>query len=290
MPSVSTLTAAEAAHRLLSALNAGVDVVSFTILTHVDPAAIGRRVLWEGQELVGSFQDERADEATCALARAGLSGETDARAGLQEITFSDGSSATLYMEVQRPPSEMVIVGAGHLAQPLSTLGSQLGLEVLVLDDRPEFATRERFPEAREVKRVDFADPFQTVPLHRWSHVLLVTRGHRYDYECLRKVLQHDPLPRYVGMIGSRRRVRATFQALLDEGFSRELLAQVRAPIGLDIGAETPAEIAVAVAAEIVQFWRGGSCRPLQEVENVLQRFSRESKPGAQDGLPGGSGP
>jgi xanthine dehydrogenase accessory factor len=290
MPLVSTLTAAEAAQRLLSALDAGMDAVSFTIIAHPDPSAIGRRVLWEGQELIGSFQDERADEVISALARAGLSGETEARSGLQEIPFSDGSSATVYLEVQRPPSEMVIVGAGHLAQPLSTLGTQLGLEVLVLDDRPEFATRERFPEAREVKRVDFTDPFRTIPLHRWSHVLLVTRGHRYDFECLRKVLQHDPLPRYVGMIGSRRRVRATFRALLEEGFSRELLAQVRAPIGLDIGAETPAEIAVAVAAEIIQFWRGGSCRPLQEVEDILRRFSSHSGPSAPDELPGGSRP
>jgi xanthine dehydrogenase accessory factor len=141
-----------------------------------------------------------------------------------------------------------------------------------LDDRPQFATRERFPEADEVRSVDLGDPFADIPLHRWSHVVLVTRGHRYDYECLRKVLERSPLPGYIGMIGSRRRVRATFDALLEEGFQRELLARVHAPIGLDLGGDTPAEIAVSVAAEIVHHWNGGSGQPLSEKERILERF------------------
>jgi len=82
----------------------------------------------------------------------------------------------------------------------------------------------------------------------------------------------EPLPGYIGMIGSRRRVRATFEALLEEGFSRDLLDQVRAPIGMDIGGQTPAEIAISVAAELVHMWRGGSGRPKSEVERILERF------------------
>jgi xanthine dehydrogenase accessory factor len=101
---------------------------------------------------------------------------------------------------------------------------------------------------------------------------LVTRGHRYDYECLKKVLEEDPLPSYVGMIGSRRRVKATFTHLLREGIPRAKLEQVKAPIGLDIGGETPAEIALSVAAEIVLHWRGGTGAPLKDAENVLDRF------------------
>jgi xanthine dehydrogenase accessory factor len=109
-------------------------------------------------------------------------------------------------------------------------------------------------------------------------VLLVTRGHRYDFECLRKVLLSEPLPGYIGMIGSRRRVRATFQALLEEGFSRDLLDQVRAPIGLDIGGQTPAEIAISVAAELVHLWRGGTGRPKREEERILERFFDDQDP------------
>jgi xanthine dehydrogenase accessory factor len=177
-----------------------------------------------------------------------------------------------YLELHHPRPELVVVGAGHVARPLCTLGSLLGLRVSVLDDRPDFATRERFPEADEVADVDFADPFRDRPFHPWTHLVLVTRGHRYDYECLRKVLTGGDEPGFIGMIGSRRRVRATFQALLEEGVPRERLGRVHSPIGLDLGAETPEEIAVSVAAELVHHWRGGSGRPLREVASVLERF------------------
>jgi xanthine dehydrogenase accessory factor len=267
------LSPAQTAAHLLSAMEAGEKAAVLVVISHPDPTWVGSRVLLRGAVQVGSFQDPAADCAAMELAREGLSGDPGVLPGLHMLPLASGKEAAVYLELHHPTAEMVIVGAGHLAQPLCTLGALLGLRVRVLDDRPEFATRERFPEAHEVRRVDFLDPFAAGRLHPWSHVLLVTRGHRYDFECLRKVLRHEPLPGYVGMIGSRRRVRATFDALLQEGFSRDLLSHVRAPIGLDIGGETPAEIAVSVAAEIVQLWRGGSGRPLRDAERVLDRFS-----------------
>ena len=272
-------------------MEAGEKAAILAIISHPDPTVQGGRiVLREGGERLGSFEDPLVDEGAVALATRGLSGDPKVLVGLHSLPMTGSRETTVYLELHHPTEELVIVGAGHLAQPLCTLGHLLGLRVRVLDDRPEFATRERFPEAHEVQKVDFSDPFADRKLHPWSHVLLVTRGHRYDFECLRKVLQHDPLPGYVGMIGSRRRVRATFDALLEEGFSREILAEVRAPIGLDIGAETPAEIAVSVAAEIVESWRGGSCKPMREVERVLERLSsggpaKASKPTESEDTP-----
>lgn len=266
------LSPAQAAAHLLSAMEAGEKAAVLVIVSHPDPTRVGGRVLLRGAEQLGSFQDPAADAAAIELAKEGLSGSPKVLSELHTLPLESGDEAVVYLELHHPPAEMVIVGAGHLAQPLCTLGALLGLRVRVLDDRPEFATRERFPEAHEVRRVDFSDPFAAGKLHPWSHVLLVTRGHRYDFECLREVLQHEPLPGYVGMIGSRRRVRATFDALLQEGFSRDLLRHVRAPIGLDIGGETPAEIAVSVAAEMVQLWRGGSGLPMKDAEGVLERF------------------
>jgi xanthine dehydrogenase accessory factor len=263
-------------------MEAGQKAAVLVVISHPDSGRIGGRVLLAGSQLEGSFQDPVADAAALRLAEDGLSGKPGILPGLHPLPLAEGGEAVVYLELHHPPAEMVIVGAGHLAQPLCTLGALLGLRVRVLDDRPEFATRERFPEAQEVRRVDFSDPFADGKLHPWSHVLLVTRGHRYDFECLRKVLQHDPLPGYVGMIGSRRRVRATFDALLREGFSHDLLSRVRAPIGLDIGGETPAEIAVSVAAELVQLWRGGSGRPLKDAERVLERFSSTRTKGTQE--------
>jgi xanthine dehydrogenase accessory factor len=155
---------------------------------------------------------------------------------------------------------------------MAALGAMLGLRVWVLDDRPDFATRERFPDAYRVVRADFSDPFRDVPIHAGTHVLLVTRGHRYDYDCLVRVLREEVMPAYIGMIGSRRRVRATFVQLLEDGLPRDRLDTIHAPVGLDIGAETPEEIAVAVAAELVQARRGGSGASLREVERVAERY------------------
>jgi xanthine dehydrogenase accessory factor len=268
-------TASEVASKVLQAMEWGIPAAVFVVTDHPDSTQIGRRLYLAAEESLGSLGDPAADEAARDLAVKGLRSDSAILPGLHSVPLAGEAQAEVYLELHHPPVELVIVGAGHLAQPLCTLGALLGMEVFVLDDRPDFATKERFPEAAEVRSVDFSRPFEDAPLHPWSHVLLVTRGHRYDYECLRMVLEGDADPAYIGMIGSRRRVKATFKALLEEGVSRERLRTVRAPIGLDLGAETPAEIAVAVAAELVQVWRGGSGRPLQEKESVLDRLLPE---------------
>jgi len=200
-----------------------------------------------------------------------------ARDGVRRVRDGSGD-VELYLEIRRAVQELVVVGAGHIAQPMAHLGAILGYRVTVLDDRPDFATRERFPDAHRLIRADFADPFKDVPIHGRSHLLLVTRGHKYDYECLVRALAHEPPPAYIGMIGSRRRVRATYVQLLDEGIDRSLLDRIHAPVGLDIGAETPEEIAVAVAAELVMLARGGTGGSLKDVERIVERFFPESDP------------
>ena len=257
---------------LLEALQDGENAAVLVALTHPDPSRIGSRILVAGPRTHGTLWDVQADHEGVALARRALGGDPQLLPGTYGLSARGGADIQVFLEIHHPHWELVIVGAGHVAQPLCTLGALLGLRVTVLDDRPQFATRERFPEAEIVREVDFSDPFAGIPLHRWSHVVLVTRGHKYDYQCLRSVLMEDALPGYVGMIGSRRRVRATFDALLTEGIPREKLEAVHAPIGLDLGSETPGEIAVSVAAELVHHWRGGTGRPLSELEHILERF------------------
>jgi xanthine dehydrogenase accessory factor len=106
--------------------------------------------------------------------------------------------------------------------------------------------------------------------------VLVTRGHRYDFEALRRLLLGAALPAYVGMVGSRRRVRAALEQLVREGIPRERLLRVHAPIGLDIGAETPEEIALAIMAEIVRVRRGGTGASLRDRERVMERWLRDT--------------
>jgi len=242
--------------------------ILLTLSPHAPVPAPGQSPLPPGAEISGTFGSSDVDAAVGDQAKVAAAG---APGGLMVVPGPHGE-IEYFVEVHHPTPELLIVGAGHIARPLATLGTLLGFEVTVVDDRPDFATRERFPGATRVVRVDFTDPFRDVPIGPHTHVVLVTRGHRYDYECLRHVLRMEARPAYLGMIGSRRRVRATFAKLLDEGIDRARIESVRAPIGLDLGGQTPAEIALSVAAEIVCLARGGSAVPLHDRARVLERF------------------
>jgi xanthine dehydrogenase accessory factor len=271
-----TLHAAEASELLLSTAEKGGTAVVVVVVGGGMDSAVGRRIALRRlgpraeAEVTGSLGSHALDREAISVMEQSL---TDPRVGDGLRHVEVGSVAVeLYLEIRRPIQDLIVVGAGHIAQPLSRMGAALGFRVTVLDDRPDFATRERFPEAYRVTEADFSDPFADVPIHERSHILLVTRGHKYDYECLIRALRMDPLPGYIGMIGSRRRVRATYVQLLEDGIEPELLEYIHAPVGLDIGAETPEEIAIAVAAELVMVRRGGSGASLKGVERVAERF------------------
>lgn len=272
-----TLDAASAAALALDAVEAGTAAATLLLLSGHDAGArIVLLVDASGAERVyGGLGDATLDALALERAREALA-DPRHRDGVATVERGE-AEVELYVEVRRPVLDLVIVGAGHIARPMARMGADLGYRTWVLDDRPEFATRERFPEAHAVLRADFADPFRDVPLRANTHLLLVTRGHRYDYDCLVRALHVDPPPAYIGMIGSRRRVRATFVQLLEDGIPHERLGTIHAPVGLDIGAETPEEIAVAVAAELVKVRRGGSGASLRDLERVAERFFKQTE-------------
>ncbi len=272
---MSKLPAADVAELLLATAESGGSAAAAVVVRAVRTGMTGRRLAVtrtadHREGLHGTLGTPDLDAAAVAALREALD-NSRSRDGLRTIR-TDGEAYELYVEVRRPVQELIVVGAGHIAQPMAHIGALIGFKVIVLDDRPDFATRERFPDADRVVRGDFSDPFADIPLHERSHLLLVTRGHKYDYDCLVRALRADPPPAYIGMIGSRRRVRATFVQLVDEGFSMDLIERIHAPVGLDIGAETPEEIAVAVAAELIMIRRGGTGLPLRGVERIAERF------------------
>ena len=281
-PGNKPLTAVEATAEVLAAQEArhpmALVVGVSGSLELVGARVVVRQAKGGAKSLVGSFGDAVLDDGTLALGTQRLEEHRASTKGLYELKSASGSTVQVYVEVHYPQPDLVIVGAGHIAQPLCSMGALMGFRVIVVDDRPDFATRERFPEAERIVRVDFMDPFADIPIHSTSHIVLVTRGHKYDFECLRHLLKTEVEPPYVGMIGSRRRIRAAFSQLQGEGMPKDRLSRVRAPVGLDIGAETPVEIAVAVAAEIVLQWRGGTGVPMAEQERILERFFKESEP------------
>lgn len=148
-----------------------------------------------------------------------------------------------------PRCRLIIVGGGHIGQAVARLATDLEFEVWVVDDRESYVSEERFPTVS--KRI--AGPCQQVlpelDVDADTYCLIVTRGHNHDQEALFKLVNRGA--RYVGMIGSRRKIRKIFEDIVDEGIPREVLSQVYAPVGIDIGSQTVAEIAISIAAELI---------------------------------------
>lgn len=260
----------EAARAVLAAREGGRSVA---LVGRVDEQGGGLRVLvFDDGEARGTLGDAALDTAARDIGAQLLRASEDSAWTLE----SPDGSATLYAEVHRRPARLFVVGAGHIGLALARTGVLVGLPVVVLDDREELVAEARFPEAASVHRMDFSDPFADRTPTPADFVVLVTRAHKYDYDCLRALLDGDAVPRYIGMVGSRRRVRAAFRQLLDTGVSRERLAAIYAPIGVEIGAETPEEIALSIAAEVVAVRRGvEAAGSLRNTERVLERLLPE---------------
>ena len=164
-----------------------------------------------------------------------------------------GGTLEVFVEPILPPALLYLFGAGHVALNTCKTASLAGFDVIVTDDRSSYASKERFPDAREVHALDFEEATKKLDPNESSYIVIVTRGHRDDMRILRWAVQTRA--RYVGMIGSTRKVIEIFKALQAEGLPANLFDRVYAPIGIDIGAVTPEEIAVAVTAELIAIRR-----------------------------------
>jgi len=164
-----------------------------------------------------------------------------------------GGNMEVFVEPIAPEPCLYIFGGGHISLFLAKLGKMVGFKVVVVDDRPEFANPERFPEADEVIAQDLLLTFPGLTINKSSYIAIVTRGHLQDETALEWALNTDAA--YIGIIGSRKKNQAIFTHLQSKGVTTKRLEKVHAPIGLDINAETPEEIAVSIIAEIVQVRR-----------------------------------
>ncbi|KRE99394.1 hypothetical protein ASG89_27940 [Paenibacillus sp. Soil766] len=166
-----------------------------------------------------------------------------------------------FVDVYPQPLHVIVAGAGHVAKPLVEMGKKLGLSITVICDRPQFANFEQFPWADEVVCSPYTEYFRNLDITDNPYILLLTRGHQFDVAILREILQL-PVP-YIGMIGSRRRISGVFSQL-HEDFPNIGFQNIYAPIGLDIGAQTPEEIAISVLAEILKVKNQKSGKSLNE--------------------------
>ena len=174
-----------------------------------------------------------------------------------------GGTLDIFIEPVLPPALLYIFGAGHVSASLYKTAKDVGFDVTVIDDRETYANHQRFPEAKEVIAQDFDQAMNRLEITQAAYIVIVTRGHRDDMRVLRWAVQTEA--RYVGMIGSKRKTIGIFRELQKEGLSPQLFERVHAPIGLDIGAVTPEEIAVAITAELIAVRR--------KVERTLPHMS-----------------
>lgn len=169
--------------------------------------------------------------------------------------LEDDEKLTL-VEQYMPKPRVIILGGGHIALPLTQIAKLADFDVLVFDDRPMFANKDRFPYADEVICDDFSKLFERVKIRKNDYVVIVTRGHKHDSECLEGVIKSGK-PAYTGMIGSKRRVAIVMKQLEDAGYPKERLEEIYSPIGINIGAVTPAEISICIVAQLINVKRNG---------------------------------
>lgn len=181
---------------------------------------------------------------------------------------SCGATLEMFVEVLHPEPRLIIAGAGNVAQALTRLVAQLDFRIVVVDDRRDLADPQVFHDKVQLTFGDIPETIRALEPDEASWIVIVTRGHHLDKDALRAALETNA--RYVGMIGSPGKIKNIFRDLLKEGVARERLAQVHSPIGLDLGAETPDEIALSIAAEMVMLRKKGTGVPLKTLHHFLE--------------------
>jgi xanthine dehydrogenase accessory factor len=256
--------------RMLHEGSAGV-LVTLMDLPDSQSRVGSRLLIAESAERVGTLGAPELDEAAARHAQVFLSSRDEAKS-IKVAEFAadlaEFDEAQLLFERIEAEPRLVIAGAGHVGASLARLASLVGYQVTLIDDRAEFVSRELFGASSEqgidlVVAGNWSDAVRdSIATGRRVSVAIVTRGHKQDEDCLRAAVAAHPS--YIGMIGSKRRTNIVLEKLRAEGTAEEQLKKVRAPIGLDIGAVSPEEVALAILAEIVAERRGGSGAPLSE--------------------------
>ena len=264
-------------NELQTSLKKGERVAVVTVVKTVGaaPCAVGTKMLVRADGTTyGTFSGPNIDGRVAHEAAQALhEGRTyvthfhlDADQG--EAVGSCGATLEVFIEVLRPEPRLILAGAGYVSQALSRMATPLDFRIVVVDDRRDLADPLVFGD--KVQTIRDMEPDEAT----W--IVIVTRGHHLDKDALRAALETNA--RYIGMIGSPNKVKHIFKDLLKEGFTRAQLAQVHAPIGLDLGAETPDEIALSIAAEMLMLRKKATGAPLNTLHQLIPEEDEEEVP------------
>jgi len=211
----------------------------------------------------GSLKDERLDLETIKI------GKSIAVSGGNKI-FQTENGTEIFIEGYSTSPALILIGGGHVNKAISKIASILGFRIYVVDDRAEYVQRDRFPEAEGIVVDDYRDSLKNVPAHFNSYIVVATRGHRYDDLALYAAVQTPA--RFIGLLGSKRKSLEIFKSLLKENISPDKIRGIHAPIGLNIGALTPEEIAISIMSELIMVRQGGDGCPMKMEEKYLNKL------------------
>ncbi len=261
--SVTSTTGTGLFDRLKEALAAGKPVAVATVIRG-EP--LGAKLLVLPDEVVGSLGDATLDEEVLADAQTLLASERSETRRYAMVGREDG--VEVYVEVHPPPPTLLIFGAVHVAQALTRFAKSLGFRVIVTDARAKLATPERFPEADEIVQAWPDDALSQITVQPNTYVAILTHDPKFDEPALLGTLE-TPAP-YIGAVGSRGTNQDRRRRLLEAGVPEERLRRIHGPIGLDIGAETPEEMAISILAEIIASRHGRSGGPLTTASGSIR--------------------
>ena len=183
------------------------------------------------------------------------------------------TGAEYFIEAYTTPPQLVICGGGHVSKAISALAKPLGFRLFITDDRNEFANAERFPEADLIIQDTPENALPQLPINPNTFIVVATRGHRYDNTAL--LAAANTSAKYVGLMGSKRKTILIYEDLLLEGLSVERLKEIRSPIGLDIRARTPEEIAMSIMSEVLMFRLGGTGAPMKLEDKLMAKIIKK---------------
>src|SRR5436309_4491121 len=261
-------------NEIQAALKRGERIAVATVVKTIGaaPCGVGTKRLGRADGTTsGGFSGAKVDtqvaqEAVKAL-RESRSYITHVHLDADQAVGSCGATLELFIEVLFPEPRLIVAGAGYVAQALARLAASLDFRIVVVDDRRDLADPHIFGDKIQLTFGDIPETIRELEPDEASWIVIVTRGHHLDKDALRAALETSA--RYVGMIGSPGKIKNIFRDLLREGMSRERLAQVHSPIGLDLGAETPEEIALSIAAEMLMLRKKGSGVSLKTMHHFL---------------------
>ena len=255
---------------VIAAYEGGAPVAVASLINVPDGSelVVGSKLLVrENGSTAGSLGDEKLDANAMNEARRLMAmGKND------YITSESG--AEFFIEAYTTPPTLVLAGGGHVSKAISNIASTLGFRIFVIDDREEFSSAERFPEAEQTVVSDYGSAFEKLPIGTNSFVVIATRGHRYDASATASAMRTPAS--YVGLLGSKRKTILIYEELFAQGFTMEEVQAVRSPIGLNISARTPEEIALSIMSEIVGFRLGGDGGTLKLDQRLIDKAAEKA--------------